>query len=297
MIFPESPSPPQSYHLGRSQVIKTLDNLLEKGISFIINEKPISIVLSDIEGCLNFDPRNYDHAVLNKLREVNEVATWSNAIPFITICTGRQGPFVDAFSAFLSVRLPVIFEGGCGLFFPTNPPGERHTWHPRILEAEKSGEYELLQKIVLGTAKKIMARPSLGKERLLTFHAPPGITIDEMIERFLEDLTYANIVAEVTRSANAVDISVSGVTKGSAVTWLLDTIHLLGGSQITCEQVVGIGDAPNDVSFLSVVGTSIAPANADSRIKEITTRESQYSDAKAVAEVVGVAISKNISGC
>jgi hydroxymethylpyrimidine pyrophosphatase-like HAD family hydrolase len=296
MNFPELSSPPDSYHFGRDSVIESIDKIFYQGRSANLDSKIVSIVLSDVEGCLNFDPRTYDHAVLSKLREVNEAATWLNALPFITICTGRQAPFVDAFSAFLSVRLPIIFEGGCGLFFPTNAPGVRHAWHPRIIEAEQSGEYEQLQHVVLDTAKRIMARPSLGKERLLTFHTPPEMNIDEMLNRFHEDLTRADMKAEVTRSANAVDISVSGVTKGSAVMWLLNTITLLGGPTITCEGVVGIGDAPNDMAFLSVVGTSVSPANADPQVKKITTRESQYCDSKAVAEAVSAIINQNILG-
>jgi len=271
-----------------------LDDAIARGTTAVVAKKATAVVLSDIEGCLNFDPRTYDHAVLSKLRQVNEQATWTNALPFITLCTGRQAPFVDAFSAFLSVRLPVIFEGGCGLFFPTEPPGDRHRWHPLISDANAE-HYKRLEVVVGRVATDAKAKASLGKGRLLTYHPASSDSVDDLVTKFTRALAEEKIDAVVTRSANAVDISVAGITKGTAVSWLLDTIHERGGPAITVDQVVGLGDAPNDIAFLEVVGTAVAPANAEPSIATKVDRQSSYTDAKAVAETVITAISENLA--
>jgi hydroxymethylpyrimidine pyrophosphatase-like HAD family hydrolase len=288
------PEPPSLFFEGREEVLTRLNEVVGRGSEGVCKEKPQAIVLSDIEGCLNFDPRTYDHELLNALRKMNETASWSNALPFLTLCTGRQAPFVDAFSAFLSVRLPIIFEGGCGLFFPTQPPGDRHIWHPR-LSSDGDGEYRRLEAAVMKIAEAEEARASLGKGRLLTFHPAPGRDIEDLLSHFSEGLAEGKIEAEVTRSANAIDISLAGISKGTAVKWLLDTIQDRGGPPLAAEQVVGVGDAANDLAFLRVVGRSVAPANAEPALKETVTTCSPYSDAKAVADAVVQAIEENLS--
>ncbi len=288
------PEPPPLFREGRGEVLKRLNEAVGRGSDVTCRHKPHALVLSDIEGCLNFDPRTYDHEVLDALRRMNEAANWSNALPFLTLCTGRQAPFVDAFSAFLSVRLPIIFEGGCGLFFPTQPPGDRHIWHPR-LSSERDSEYRQLEAVVIEIAEADEVRPSLGKGRLLTFHPAPGRNIDELLRRFYEGLAEKEIEAEVTRSANAVDISLAGISKGAAVKWLLDTIHDRGGPSFVSGQVVGVGDAVNDLSFLRVVGKSVVPANAELTLKETVDDCSPYSDAKAVADVAVQSIEENLA--
>lgn len=288
------PEPPTLFFQGREEVLKRLNEALRRASGVVCKEKPQAVILSDIEGCLNFDPRTYDHELLAALRRMNEAARWSNALPFLTLCTGRQAPFVDAFSAFLSVRLPIIFEGGCGLFFPTQPPGDRHIWHPR-LSSSADGEYRRLEAAVTELAQTEKARASLGKGRLLTFHPAPDHDLEDLTSRFSVGLEKRGIDAEVTRSANAVDISLKGISKGTAVKWLLDTIRDRDGASLSVEQIVGVGDAANDLPFLRVVGKSVAPANAEPKLKEAVTSCSRYSDAKAVAEVATQSIEDNLA--
>lgn len=291
------PDPPQDFLRGRDEVLAELEHWLARGAVMTPQvAKPLAVILSDVEGCMNFDPLTYDHAVLSRLRGVNDAASPENAIPYITLCTGRQSPFVDAFSAFVGVRIPVIFEGGCGLFFPTEQPGgRRHRWHPAIAEAEQRGDYGRLEEIVLQTAKEYGATRSLGKGRLLTFHGTDRHPVDALLEAFRSRLADAGVKAEVTRSANAVDISVPGVTKGSAVDWLLSVIQEYGGPLWSRDQIIGIGDAPNDLSFLEVVGRSVAPRNARDSVKAVVTFVSDLTDAKAVAEAVIYAIRFNLA--
>jgi hydroxymethylpyrimidine pyrophosphatase-like HAD family hydrolase len=289
-----APSPPAIFFEGREEMGGRLAEAIREGARAQLESKRFALILTDIEGCLNFDPLTYDHELLGQLRYVNEAASWTNALPFITLCTGRQAPFVDAFSAFLSVRLPVIFEGGCGLFFPTAPPGTRHAWHPRLADGA-DGEYRRLESAVTEVAEVIGANPSLGKGRLLTFHPKANRDVDTLLAKFTQSLSEKHIEAEVTRSANAVDIAPSGISKGTAVHWLLEVVREQEGPALEAHQVIGIGDAPNDLSFLEVVGRSVAPANAEDELKRQVDVVSRYSDAKAVAEAVVVAVEQNLA--
>jgi hypothetical protein len=89
-----SPIPPPEFLRGRTEMQQRLREIATAGAQTTVREKPMSLVLCDVEGCLTFDPLTYDHVLLDELRRVNEAATWSNALPFLTLCTGRQAHFV-----------------------------------------------------------------------------------------------------------------------------------------------------------------------------------------------------------
>jgi hydroxymethylpyrimidine pyrophosphatase-like HAD family hydrolase len=269
-----------------------LREIATAGARTTVREKPMSLVLCDVEGCLTFDPLTYDHLLLEELRRVNEAATWSNALPFLTLCTGRQAHFVEAFCGFLSVRIPAIFEGGCGLFLPLNRPGTRHRWHPLIADATDQ-QYVDFRETVLDAAGKLDLAPSLGKGRLMTFRVPPGRSVTDLASELTSALSTTS--AAVTHSADAIDVAPGGIRKADAIPWMLEEIEAAGGPRLTAGQLVGIGDAPNDVSFLEIVGRSVAPANADESVRAVVDSPSSYTDAKAVAEAVIVAVETNAS--
>ena len=71
-----------------------------------------------------------------------------------------------------------------------------------------------------------------------------------------------------------------GVNKGSGLTLALE--HL--GWPL--ENVIGIGDAENDASFLSICGTSVAVANAIPAIKETADWTTDHETGDGVIEVI-----------
>ena len=286
------PNPPESFFRGRDAMRQQLRQIVGVGAHTRVTRKPMSLMLCDIEGCLTLDPSTYDHVMLDELRRVNEAASWTNALPFLTLCTGRQAHFVEAFCGFLSVRVPAIFEGGCGLYFPSNRPGTRHRWHPRVAD-ETAREYVEFRRIVLEQTSRLGLAPSLGKGRLLTFRVPPQQGAGELARELSDALS--GTPAAVTHSADSIDIAPSGLSKAAAIPWLLEAVQEVGGPSLAAAQLAGIGDAPNDAAFLETVGHSFAPSNADADIGEKVAHLSVYSDAKAVAEAVSTAIQTNIA--
>src|SRR5580700_750252 len=98
--------------------------------------KKIRLVVSDIEGCLNLNEHTYDLEALSWIRKANQLARQDNPIPFITLCSGRQHAFVEAFTQMIAGTLPAIFENGCGLYFPSRGLYEEYTWHPLLSQPE-----------------------------------------------------------------------------------------------------------------------------------------------------------------
>ncbi|MFI7252849.1 HAD family hydrolase [Micromonospora chalcea] len=276
------------FDFGRTKLVAELDSMISSGVQDArVSDKVFPLVISDIEGCLNLDPLHYDFDILDRIRRLNLLASGHNPIPHLTLCTGRQSPFVDAFSAFLGVRMPVIFEGGSGLFYPLRAPGcDRVAWHPLVERSMESGELERIERVARRVARDECASASIGKERLQTYHARKGQDIERLTEIFRREMSDAGVEANITHSANAVDISVIGVDKGTAVSWLLSEISNCGydGGAITADRVVVMGDAPNDFPLLRAAGRSVAPINAHHSVKQAVSYVSPYTDAKALAE-------------
>jgi hypothetical protein len=147
-------------------------------------KKKIKLVISNIEGCLNLDEHTYDLEALSWMRVANQLAE-DNPIPFITVCSGRQHAFVEAITQMIAGKLPAVFENGCGLYFPTR---------------------------------------SLYKEMMLSLHPLPPFEVREVLSIVTGILAEKDLVATVTRSASAVDITPIGIDKAAGVKWLLDTL-------------------------------------------------------------------------
>src|SRR5690606_6426522 len=70
----------------------------------------------DIDGCLAAaDHAAYDLEALGKMAAYNVRAGVDEAIPQLTLVTGRPQPYAEAFSQLLAVDLPFSFENGAGL--------------------------------------------------------------------------------------------------------------------------------------------------------------------------------------
>lgn len=284
--FPSLPRPPAEFSRGRDQLLQALDEILNRAVSASpAVAEPRSVVLCDVEGCLSYDSRTYDHATFDKIRQVNQAATPENAVPHLTVCTGRQAAFVEAICAVLDVGFPAIFEGGCGIFFPLENQVDRQAWHPLIVSAERTDGVDALGKVLARVAAETKVLPEC-KDRLATFVPLDGADPESIRRHFSEALAAEDVAAEVTRSATSIDISVAGVTKGSAVRWLLDTVRERYGWHLSLANLVGVGDSPNDLSFLDVVGYSIAPANAEIEVRNRVDLASPYTDARAVAHAL-----------
>ena len=255
--------------------------------------KKIKLVVSDIEGCLNLNEHTYDLEALSWMKAANKLAREDNPIPFITVCSGRQHAFVEAISQIISSTLPAVFENGCGLYFPTRSLYEEYAWHPLLSQPEVISQFmRVRQKITEEVIVSNLARRVPGKEMMLSLHPVLPIEVEEVYSIVTETLAKSQLVASITRSASAVDITPIGMDKAAGVRWLLDTLEATFSVKLA--NVAGVGDSVGDVPFLRIVGFSAAPANASEHVKSLVDYCSSWADGRGVADVIRHCINVNV---
>ena len=255
--------------------------------------KKIKLVVSDIEGCLNLNEHTYDLEALSWMKAANQLAREDNPIPFITVCSGRQHAFVEAISQIISSTLPAVFENGCGLYFPTRSLYEEYAWHPLLSQPEVLSQFmRVRQKITEEVIASNLARRVPGKEMMLSLHPVPPVEVEQVYSIVTETLAKSQLLASVTRSASAVDITPIGIDKAAGVRWLLDTLE--GTLSVKLANVAGVGDSVGDVPFLHIVGFSAAPANASEHVKSLVDYCSSWVDGRGVADVIRHCINVNM---
>lgn len=81
------------------------------------DNKRIKLLAVDVDGCLTpGEGQAADLAVLAEIQQINERAKSDPDTPTVTLCTGRQQPFVDLMAQMIGAHKPAIFENGAGLY-------------------------------------------------------------------------------------------------------------------------------------------------------------------------------------
>lgn len=241
--------------------------------------QPLRLVVADIDGCLTpGETAPWDFDVLRYVAELNRRARRGDAPFAITLCTGRQQPYVEAMMQAIDGFLPAVYENGAGLYFPLP---YKILEHPAITPGARVRRREI--KTVLS---KELVEPGIaffqpGKELTLTLYpARTGISLPSIADRARQALQGLLDEFSLYASVSAVEILPPGIDKGAGVEWLAREI----GTPLT--QFGGIGDAPADLTFLKRVAYSAAPANASHEVQSSVQFVSQYNDARGVREIL-----------
>lgn len=83
------------------------------------------------------------------------------------------------------------------------------------------------------------------------------------IERFYQEISKIDIDLNVCNLKTHIEITKTGVSKASGIKWLCDNVF-----NCNLEDVMAIGDSPNDISMLEAVGYSYVMDNADPETKK-----------------------------
>lgn len=262
-------------------------------VSIERDTKKMKLVVSDIEGCLNLNEHTYDFEALQWIRTANQLARETNPIPFITVCSGRQHAFVEAITQMIAGTLPAIFENGCGLYFPTRRLYEEYVWHPFINEQGVLSQFkQVCQRVTDDVIVPNYARRVPGKEIMLSLHPVSPVEVKDIFSIVEETLTKNQLVASVTSSASAVDITPKGIDKAAGVRWLVDTLE--GTISVKLANITGVGDSVGDISFLRIVGFSAAPANASEQVKSMVDYCASWADGQGVTDIIRQCIATNM---
>lgn len=254
----------------------------------------LKLVVTDVDGCLiEGEKAPYDFEALAALRELNQAATPTNAIPYVTLCSGRPYPYVEAMIKLIGGRLPGIFEHGCGLYFPQRELRHECVYHPRALLAEEQRQQweALVRRIVEETG----AGRQCAKAALVTFFPPPDWPTAAFAEYVAAQIAEAGLPLGVGHTVTSVDVMPQGINKFSGLQWLLDELRAEGW-EIDLVQVVAVGDSPSDRCFMEPAGFSAAPANAHPQVKAIADYVSPQPYTRGLLDIIRQVVRINEAG-
>jgi hypothetical protein len=211
------------------------------------------------------------------------VAQWNHraredpTLPAVTLCTGRQQPYVEVLMQAIGTFVPGIFENGCGLYFPEE---YRFAENPAITPAMRQALPE-----IRATMRRLVVERGLGyfqpgKELSLTLYPRPGIGVGQLYQLTSQALLPHADHYQAEESVACVNVIPQGVDKGAGVRWLAQELGL------SLAQIGGIGDATSDLSFLQLVGFAAAPANATAAVRQAVAYVSPYEDGEGVIDVL-----------
>ena len=253
---------------------------------------PIELVVCDIEGCIT-PPSGATPWPLELFTELGATIE-KLGVPFILL-SGRQVPYGEAIVQALNLRFPIppnrhghspftffpmILENGCYFFDPSN---KRSYPHPALSDYQNSGVRERLLK----ARRRLQGLEGIGfvepgKDFVITISpllpTPSEQEMEEMlavVKAVLGDLDLA-----ISKSRTAVDVAPPGLDKVVGLKYLLEVL------EIPSEQVLGIGDAEADLSWLAIVGTSACPANATEDVKATVDYVASTRDSVGVREIL-----------
>ena len=237
----------------------------------------IRLAVVDVDGCLTpGEAGDWNWRTLQAIQELNRRARRGETMG-VTLCTGRQEPYVEVLMQAIGAFLPGVFENGCGLYFPET---YRFALHPSIVASTHEA---------LGTVKTTLQRQVVstglgyfqpGKEASLTLYPLPGTSVGLLHRAVSDALSTYDRAFSVQASVTCVDVTPVGIDKGTGVRWLSED------TGIPLAEMGGIGDSPSDVKFLRLVGTSAAPHNAAAGVRAAVDYVSAHEDGDAVVDIL-----------
>lgn len=238
----------------------------------------LQLVVIDVDGCLTpgeGQPWNFE--ALKYIAHLNRKAQKDATKLAVTLCTGRQEPYVEVLMQAIDAHLPGSYENGGGLYFPRE---YRFVENPLITAAMRealAGIKATLRREIVETG---LGYFQPGKEVSLTLYPLEQVSVHELYLSTIEVLeTFdAGYIAQV--SVSCVDVTPKGVDKGAGVRWLSQE------TDIPLNQIGGVGDSASDLKFLNVVGRSAAPANAADEVKAAVDYISSYEDGDGVVDIL-----------
>ena len=239
---------------------------------------PVRLAVVDVDGCLTpGEAGDWNWEALQSIHDLNRLALQGERVPAVTLCTGRQQPYVEVLMQAIGAHLPGIYENGCGLYFPD---GYRFVEHSSISAATKDA---------IATAKTVLRHRVVarglgylqpGKEASLTLYPLPGTSVSRLREVVTVALTGHEKLISIQASVSCVDVTPAGIDKGVGVRWLSEE------TGVPLAHMGGIGDSSSDLKFIRLVGHSAAPANATADVKTAVEYVSPLENGGGVVDIL-----------
>jgi hydroxymethylpyrimidine pyrophosphatase-like HAD family hydrolase len=245
------------------------------------------LVLADVDGVITRgEGQPIDIDVLQRLAAINAAARLDPCVPAITLCTGRQAPYVELMAQLLGVFLPCIFEHGAGVFLPTTflyefDPHLGPDYAARLARLRAALDEPLIR------AGRAFVQP--GKEATMTLYPLGETSVDDLVR--LADDAVARVAPDfgVARNVHGVEVRPLGIDKGVGAQRVAEML------EIPLQAMAGVGDSDPDLSFLNCVGLSAAPANATPAVRQNVNYVAHASFGEGLLEIVTLVEHRNRS--
>ena len=245
-----------------------------------MNDHPLRLIVSDIEGCIMPAARSFGSPEkLFSLANYCEAARHDQDLPSLVFCTGRQLPYAESIAQILGAffpRFPSIVENGAFLYDIVN----NEVFPNPALEPHIIKEFEAVRNEAARLIKKHNAKKEYGKEICISLNPPSDLTVEQLFEAVQESLFDWSGLLEITHSKSAVDITPKGVDKASGIRFLAEY------TGIPVNEMLGIGDTRGDLSMLEIVGLPACPANASDEVREIAKFIANQPETSGTTEIL-----------
>jgi len=244
----------------------------------------IKLFVLDLDGCVSEPYVTPDWKALTKIRELNQKSRTEEAIPPVTICTGRPLPYAEAVAQWLDIRLPFVFESA-GLFdlensrVVTGLDGSKEEGIKGIREMKRWIRDEILPEF----PKSMLEFTKMMDAGVIS---PASNEISDIYEKVMEVTRSYYPGLEVHRTEVSVNILIRGNNKYRGVELLGERLD------VKFEKMAYIGDSEGDIPALEVISRPYAPSNAIERVKQIA-EVIPFRSTRAVLEAYRRIIRKN----
>jgi hydroxymethylpyrimidine pyrophosphatase-like HAD family hydrolase len=209
----------------------------------------LRLVLTDVDGVITRgEGQPIDLGVLARLAEVNRRSREDPLVPAITLCTGRQAPYVELMAQLVDCQLPCIFEHGAGLFFPKE-------YRFDIVDSDLAGLKAMLREAQI-VPQRAFVQP--GKEASMSLYPLDGVSLDALCDAVAP--VVAGSAFDLARNVRGLELRPRGIDKGVGARRIAEYLG------VPLAQFAGVGDSDPDLSYLQRVGFSAAPSNATAAV-------------------------------
>ncbi len=238
-------------------------------------------VFSDVDGCLTSEEsvafENEDFERLSALlRSSNRGA---GPFPPMTLCTGRPQPYVEVLMKIFDIRVPAICENGAVLY----SLAENHAWYGPGVTREKVHGLRLVREFI---ESRLLpdhdgALIQFGKEAQISVFSPEPELLPKLIDPIAAYIQEEGLPPlDMKASHYYLNISMDGVTKGSALEWLMNDLGVGSG------ECAGIGDTTGDIPIREAVGFFGCPSNSQEGLKELADYISPFPEVRGTLDIL-----------
>lgn len=227
----------------------------------------VEAIAVDIDGTITNEKRQICISAIESLRKAEK-----KGIPTI-IVTGNVVNYAYATEVLIGCSGGIVCENG-GVVFKE---GENNNAVEALVERDFVTSAEKHLKMNLG--EKFDKHASHDNIYRLTETVFYKTIARQEIDDALKDFEYLDEL-EIYDSGFALHITDKRVNKGTSLKYLCER------NRINMENVMAIGDSQNDEEFLKEAGYKIAVANAEDRLKEISTYTCEKMFGDGVAEAI-----------